>query len=347
MSVPRFLSRHGRYLKETQRQLYQTVAALSMTVQLVIAGIDAIRPVGQWPLEPLIGAAICGVTAALLRYTQLPWRWMEYGILAAASLSVTGQLALAVPPAPSPRLLFTGVFLFLAGFTVLQARWASLYALSVFTAFGAVTLLRGGDLTLLAELGLSGILSAHLSIYGRQLSAERAEVAVMQRLAHTDALTGLENRRAMTAHLETALAATPGALVTVLLLDIDHFKEVNDRWGHAVGDQVLKVVAERLKVTVGTQGQVARWGGEEFLITLSRLDPVPLRALAEELRQAMVPPAPGVPPVTFSIGVAGRDEVSTLDEWLQLADARLYQAKQTGRNRVEGLPVDPPLEPKA
>jgi diguanylate cyclase (GGDEF)-like protein len=340
-------SHRRRPLEDTRRQLYQTVAAWATAVQLVIAGIDTLRRAGQWPLEALIGAAICGVAAALLRYTSMPWRWVEYGILAAASLSVAGQLALAVPPSPPPRLMFAGVFLFLAAFTILRAQWARLYALAVFAAFGGVTLLRGGDLTLLAELGLSGILIAHLSTYGRQLSAERAEAAVLQQLAHTDALTGLDNRRAMTAHLETAFANPPGVLVTLLLLDIDHFKQVNDRWGHTVGDQVLRTVAEHLQDTVAAQGHTARWGGEEFLIALPRLGAAQLTTLAEELRQARLPPALGVPPVTLSIGVAQRDEVTTLDGWLQLADARLYRAKQQGRNQVEGLPVRPLLKQQA
>ncbi|POR40490.1 GGDEF domain-containing protein [Methylobacterium sp. V23] len=171
------------------------------------------------------------------------------------------------------------------------------------------------------------------------MAAERANRTLLH-LAETDSLTGLSNRRGLQKLLRLRLPA-PGRqpLGAVLILDLDHFKSINDRYGHASGDAVLATFAARLTATLRTTDLVARWGGEEFLVVLPGAGPQELLPVAERLRAAVAeapfPHRSGALTVTVSIGVAmmGRDAAS-FEEATRQADAALYQAKAQGRNRV-------------
>lgn len=167
----------------------------------------------------------------------------------------------------------------------------------------------------------------------------------LKREARTDALTGLANRRAMeaTAARELKLARRDGSEVAVLLLDIDHFKSVNDRFGHEAGDKVIQSVAAAVKACLRETDFVARWGGEEFLVLLPGTDVPAAVRLAERIRSSLASAthdAQGLEKVTLSAGVAvmsGAREDATTTRWtsmVRLADAALYRAKAEGRDRV-------------
>jgi two-component system, cell cycle response regulator len=158
-------------------------------------------------------------------------------------------------------------------------------------------------------------------------------------LSLRDPLTGLHNRRHVDDELPRMLA--DGAQVWVALLDLDHFKRVNDTCSHAVGDEVLRAVAGLLQQTApGTGSLVARLGGEEFLLVLSGVDADTAARHLEQVRGAVAghpwAPLTGDLPVTVSIGAAGTDDVPdrTAAQLLGRADARLYRAKRGGRDRV-------------
>ena len=145
--------------------------------------------------------------------------------------------------------------------------------------------------------------------------------------AATDVLTGLPNRRAAESHLVTALRAS--AQVSVAIFDVDRFKLVNDTWGHAIGDEVLKQVAGTLSSSARGEDFVARWGGEEFLaIVRTGIDGA--RALAERVRVAVEQLTTAAGKITISAGVS---RVARAEE-ISRADERLYEAKRAGRNRV-------------
>ncbi|HSV70488.1 MAG TPA: diguanylate cyclase [Methylibium sp.] len=164
--------------------------------------------------------------------------------------------------------------------------------------------------------------------------------AALGRLAHLDGLTGLPNRRAADARIDAELARQRrhGGCVALLLVDIDHFKRLNDSHGHDVGDMVLRAAAERLQAGLRESDFCARFGGEEFVVLLPETDPAGARAAAEKLRGAigLLMPEP-VGRVTASIGVAvscgAEGEPSSL--LLERADGALYRAKAHGRDRVE------------
>lgn len=162
-------------------------------------------------------------------------------------------------------------------------------------------------------------------------------------LALTDSLTGIANRRYVYSHLPRLLdrAVDGNKPVSVLMFDIDHFKRVNDTYGHDVGDEVLREVAERVSRNQRNFDLVARLGGEEFVVVMPDTDGENALAVSERLRARMadVPfsvsaPVGGIT-VTISIGVAVGGRVGdTVDGLLKRADEALYAAKNSGRNRV-------------
>ncbi len=314
-------------LTEAQRRLvYLWVTALGAGLQLLAALLTT--PVTSTPVWwPLTGSAICLLAWALLWSRRLPWQWVDYGILAAASALVGTQLALHVGPLTAD-ILFGCVFLLLAGFSILPLLPAALYACGTLATVGSALLIHGGPAALFWNLTLAAVLTAHLSTFGRNISIERAETRAFEALANTDVLTGLENRRAMLARMQVA---TPQS--AALLVDVDRFKRINDRFGHDVGDEVLKDTATCLARAVGAGGHVARWGGEEFLVLMDYGDLQGVAAaLLDQVRQDV---SWSEVTVTISLGGATRAEVNTVEEWLRLADARLYEAKAGGRNRAE------------
>ncbi|NRF65858.1 GGDEF domain-containing protein [Aquincola sp. S2] len=171
---------------------------------------------------------------------------------------------------------------------------------------------------------------------GYHRAEERARL--MQTLATTDPLTELPNRRAMGERLHAALAAARrhAEPVTVALIDVDHFKRINDGHGHAAGDRVLVQLGRLLAADLRASDQLGRWGGEEFLLVCGHTRSSAGIELAERLRNSVAAFAFGHGArVTVSIGVAQVESGDDADAVLARADAALYRAKDAGRNRVE------------
>jgi diguanylate cyclase (GGDEF)-like protein len=163
---------------------------------------------------------------------------------------------------------------------------------------------------------------------------------LVERQALVDGLTGLANRRAASdaLHGETARAERLETPLSVVLADLDEFKEVNDVHGHAVGDEVLRIVAEVLRETLRESDVAGRWGGEEFLLLLPGADEEGAAQLAERVRAALaargIPNVPGLR-VTASFGVAEYAGETNPEQLLEAADGALYRAKRGGKDRVE------------
>jgi diguanylate cyclase (GGDEF)-like protein/PAS domain S-box-containing protein len=168
------------------------------------------------------------------------------------------------------------------------------------------------------------------------ITAEVDLAAAQERLALYDRLTGLMNRRGMTSAIqrETSRAMRAGASMSVALLDIDHFKRINDKHGHDMGDLVLKLVATTISKAIRTSDLVARWGGEEFLLLLPDTNVEGARVVAERVRNAVASLAPPCGTVTISVGIAELTRGEAGKDVLKRADAMLYEAKGSGRNRV-------------
>ncbi len=163
-----------------------------------------------------------------------------------------------------------------------------------------------------------------------------------QRLASYDPLTGIMNRRAFVKALEAAVEAQGIGQVnmSLFLLDIDHFKSINDGHGHAAGDDVLAAVGACLMQQVAAGGTVARWGGEEFVLALPTAEPDKAARFGEQIREAIesmqVKTEDAEIPVTASIGYAIARPGEALESAIERADQAMYAAKVGGRNRVRG-----------
>lgn len=187
-----------------------------------------------------------------------------------------------------------------------------------------------------AMIGRTRTVEAQLRSASLEIEQLRQQVEVVRDDAGRDALTGLLNRRGAMHELS---AMSEGSDGVVALCDVDHFKSVNDRFGHGVGDRVLRGVAASLSDSCDVH-QVARWGGEEFLVILRGLDMVQACGLMQKARAQLSARTfrvretnEPVGRVTTSIGLADVRN-SSVDEAIELADRRLYSAKRAGRDRV-------------
>jgi diguanylate cyclase (GGDEF)-like protein len=251
-------------------------------------------------------------------------------------------------------------------FGMFQLRARSAYALSLLALalFGAVMAAMAwarpaayppaveiGHFVMLAcMLPAVAMLTARLSLIRRRLSEQREELAralaQLQAIATRDELTGLPNRRQMQALVDQELLRSlrHHHEFCIALLDLDHFKRVNDAHGHAAGDLVLQAFARTGQAALRATDVLARWGGEEFLVLLPDTAMPPALAGMERLRRHIESMrvdvgGPSMLAVTVSIGLTGHRRGETLAQTLERANRLLYQAKAEGRNRTCADPL--------
>jgi len=190
--------------------------------------------------------------------------------------------------------------------------------------------------------GLTGAVMGTLlgSLTWRQTMTNRRLTRQLHAAATTDSLTGLANRMHSVQLAEEALAHghATGRPTTLLLLDLDHFKQINDRLGHPAGDRVLQRLAEVIRASLRSGDIAGRLGGEEFIVLLPHTDAQAAQAIGERLRARMAASCADLGGVTCSIGLATTADAGhriRLDALYARADTALYRAKQAGRNRIE------------
>jgi diguanylate cyclase (GGDEF)-like protein len=184
-------------------------------------------------------------------------------------------------------------------------------------------------------------LAQSLDQRNHELESALARIA---ELATRDELTGLSNRRATLDRIRElhALAGRHGGAESLIFVDLDHFKRVNDELGHAAGDAVLAGAAERLRGAVRSTDVVGRWGGEEFMVVLRQTGRDDALEVAEKLRVRLSLTPMAVDDhslsITGSLGVATLRAGESIEAWIERADAACYQAKRAGRDRVCAAP---------
>jgi diguanylate cyclase (GGDEF)-like protein len=286
-------------LKASMLAMMQSVFAITCSV----AAYALTGPMRGSTLMPLLVVIVFCVFSLRPRQTLL------LGALAIAALGATMVWMTRYDPAAYPARV--------------EAMHFTLAALSI----GAVTVLT-------AEMGK---LRARLK---RQKEELVAAVDTIRTLATVDELTSLANRRHMKDVLETAERrhCGAGAQVCIALLDIDHFKQVNDHYGHAGGDVVLRAFAVAARTDLRTADVFARWGGEEFLLMLPETGIEEalqvLERMAERVGQLRLPEIDPALRITFSGGVVVRGEDEPFSETISRADKAMYVAKTSGRNQV-------------
>jgi diguanylate cyclase (GGDEF)-like protein/PAS domain S-box-containing protein len=206
--------------------------------------------------------------------------------------------------------------------------------------------------------GLNEKITGSINVYHniadrKQLERELSELnVVLKSLASTDELTQIANRRWIIEYLEKEFQAASRYDVSVILLDVDNFKQYNDTYGHPAGDEVLRTIAKLIEQTCRAGDRVGRFGGEEFIVILPRTSIVEADIVAERLRVAVESHNWPNRPVTASFGVAtSKLRMQNTDQLISLADIRLYRAKDLGRNQVVSsvnqAKIDPNLDSNA
>lgn len=264
------------------------------------------------------------ILTSYLTYVTIAWCVVDPTVVASPLMMLFTVVA-------SAALLQRAAFQVACGFTVLSV------------AFGLSSGWTGDAALLVQQIVVQSIMlvSAMVAFYWLRRRGERL-LHILTTAARTDPLTGLLNRRAAE---EWAADLTPGTRVALFALDLDHFKAVNDAWGHAAGDRVLEVVAGALRVAAGQDSLLARVGGEEFLVAMPLVPDQDPAALVGQVHDAVCA-ANEEFAVTCSIGYL----VTTVPSpptahWLwqehSRADVALYEAKRRGRNRVRRAVEEP------
>jgi diguanylate cyclase (GGDEF)-like protein len=216
-----------------------------------------------------------------------------------------------------------------------KTRWAIILGVVV-AATAAPVVLAHFDLTTTFAIGISTVLTWLVSSWLVYAMTEQSRR--LKSMAITDALTGAFNRRYLELQAARALQdwERNQRSVSLLLLDIDHFKRINDEFGHDVGDAALKNLVSLVKERIRGVDTLCRYGGEEFVLLLSETTALQAKIVANQLRRA-IEGASILPqgPMTVSVGICDLRQVPDLESWFRFADAALYSAKDLGRNRVE------------
>lgn len=297
-------------------------------------------PPGRWQLDPLIAAgvltAVITVLAAFAPWERLPGT--APSALVFAYLAVVALLRVAGGPSGvAPVALLCVFWIGLCG--TRRHLWCMLAAVAVVFVLPLIVAGAGHDspgawraaVLFIAVSGLVGETVQALVGHVRDQELERERLLDrLHGLAHTDALTGLSNRRAWELELQRGLARAnrTGEPLSLAVIDIDNFKDINDRRGHAEGDSLLIETARHWSEALRAEDVLARIGGDEFALLMPACSEPDASAVIGRLRART--PAP----YSCSVGLAAWDGTESEERLIRRADAALYQAKRNGRDRV-------------
>lgn len=229
----------------------------------------------------------------------------------------------------------------MTNFFIAGSRQALAFNLLLSSALLFIPHMFGAPVDRMSAAAAAGLVTLFAYLSALRVSSDHQ---VLEELASSDALTGLPNRRMMERALEEAMILQRIGKRShgLLIADIDHFKEVNDSYGHAAGDAAIADLGAILKFEMRKHDRVFRFGGEEFVMLLDVDTPEDLQAAGERLRQAVRNGLRGpAGRITVSLGGAMAGEEERWQEWFSLADEALYRAKNNGRDSsvIAGLPV--------
>ncbi len=326
-------------MDDARRQAYLLAAAVATVVQLGLIALDL--QTHNWIdlISSVPGTAVTmAIIPAILRW-KVPTTVLGYAIATLVTLVELAEfLPYLVRPEVKPQAFFSFVVVTTLWFGLIPMRFAMMLSAAAYAALAALVLSRTTyDLGLLIYLASVTAVVGVVASFGQQVSAHQQKAAAFQQQSLTDALTGLPNRRALLGELHVLWAAKDTSLTTpfaLLMLDLDHFKAVNDTHGHTVGDQVLQALGPALRGLIRSADILARWGGEEFMLLIPDTTAQGAYSTAARLSGLVLDSSAPIPGVTFSAGAALSHEARTLDDLLALVDARLHAAKDAGRQQV-------------
>lgn len=301
--------------------------------------------------QPLIGAVDAAIVLCISFAVLSAWRSGKVG-LACGVVVFTNNVgclaAIQLQPVALPW-MYAGL---LANYFLVPRKWAVLLSAAAIAILATYDHVFTSRLQLFIFVSSSALVSLLAYIFATRTEAQRRQLEL---LATLDALTGAHNRRAMEQELARAAAHDAAGdadrrqaghgPVSLAILDLDHFKRINDRAGHEAGDRVLQAFADLVRRNTRMTDRFFRFGGEEFVLLLPGIDATDLAGVCEKLRERVACELrQGGEPVTVSIGAAALHPGERWQDWLARADAALYRAKEGGRDRVEVDAGDPAFQ---
>lgn len=344
-----FQSLHEQW--DRRRRLFYLLGSLAGIPSIVVVWLQhrLDNPFIALTYPVLILAGILWSLALL--WKRIPVTWVEKTVLLLVSLLFLSKLVyllfflgnFAAGWKEVEAVFWVLALLFILGYIAMERRQALFFCLAILVITAGVGVIRFWssretfvveyirlEARIAATIFLLFILARTKDEFNRTLTT----AYVMHQMAHTDSLTFLPNRRWLTQTIEQRLSRKKR--FTLILADIDHFKQINDTFGHETGDAVLREVSDCLHHQIRAGDVIGRWGGEEFLILASEEDAHSALQLAQRLRESLENFKLEVNlSVTASFGVTLSREDDTIVSLLKRADLALYRAKSNGRNRVE------------
>lgn len=307
---------------------------------ITLLGISAVVGISPFAIMRFVqGNMLAGVvdlTIMLAITAGMVYAWLTGDTvrtgLAMAIVSSAGAVAVgAVVGEPGLFWLFPCL---VTSFFLTESRYAILINLTAVAALMIHGVAFSSTIQMLSFSATAVVVSCCAYVFAFRNENQRER---LEHLATIDPLTGVKNRRSMDEELAmaTASAARTGISYALVLLDIDHFKKINDEHGHSVGDHVLTEMVALIEQNIRKADQMFRFGGEEFVLLMSGVDETGLKAVMHNLQHIMhrFLKHPGGQ-VTASFGVALLKTGESPDEWLARADDALYEAKASGRDRI-------------
>lgn len=330
---PRPLPERRTPLQQQQMVSWLSLSAVLFHLGVLVAPVVGAYPPGltRWPASfGLLGSAVLwwvsrrpdGSSAVRAVTLAIMGVWLVTDLYAGASMR----------RGVSTWMVLDTELMMLLLFAFLPFRQALLGAIMTYLLFLVAAWQAGNpDPVVLMVVALAGGITVYLVIHGRQISQERLRNEVLRWQVEHDGLTGAVIRHALLEQVNLRL----GEQHVVLMIDIDHFKQVNDTYGHLTGDEALRQVVRIMQEQVRERDLVCRWGGEEFVVLLLDMTVEKGLQVAERIRLAVrQSELPGLPPITVSMGVASLAGAESAEAVIAQADAQLYQAKAEGRDRI-------------
>ena len=345
-------NRSGIAIKEIdQTRNFQTINIIGLAgvAFLLFFGINAILQENYFLAAVLFGSSVFGLFSILLMRSTRNYAYGTYGIsipvvVIFAYLIASGGVENTGPLWSYSLFL---IIMLLQGFKKGVMAFFALLIIAIVLmfypnlSFVSAEYTQAFKIRFIASFIALGIMASIYEYLRRKSQNEYVVISHELELAsRTDALTGLANRRAMQASLEIeqSLFFRHGHPFSIIMMDLDHFKQINDKYGHGKGDELLILIARLLLKEVRQQDLVCRWGGEEFLVLLPQTNQEQSLIVAEKLRKAIEVIDLDVigitDPVTASFGVECISATQNISELIAASDRNLYEAKRHGRNQV-------------
>jgi diguanylate cyclase (GGDEF)-like protein len=325
----------NRFQRNTQLGI---IVLLGLTTALTLAIFAVFRAwQGQWAAASIDFVIVVLLCAPVL-YAMRTGNTSGPGAFLCAANSLSCAVACYVIGAGSLPWVY---LVLMTNFFIAGSRQALAFNLLLSAALLFIPHMFETPVDRMSAAAAGGLVTLFAYLFALRVSSDQQ---VLEELASLDALTGLPNRRMMERALEEATAAPRSGQRShgLLIVDIDHFKDVNDSYGHAAGDAAIADLAAILKFEMRKQDRVFRFGGEEFVVLLGADSAEDLLAASERLRQAVRNGLRGpAGRITVSLGGAMAGEEERWQEWFSLADEALYRAKNNGRDSsvIAGLPA--------